>query len=418
MSNIKEQISQEIGALSTSMKPMPEKHAFYRNTLREFLNCKEVRVVPAAQRDEIFGWSPTVLYPEYERLYNSLGTEDKPGKDWSGLKDGFNVSELFVDSRRYIVDPDYLRYIKATDGSFVINVYGADSSLISKKFWEFTDHTVGRSKFANGQIPEYNFATPAISGYAAFGKTTYWDDVYVESCQDAMAVLAIDLPHKYYSTQILKGNIFTWDVATEKYQVGGKDMYEINLMIEDIAARGLNEPLMMRINEGCLTPVDNDTAIKLFLATYMNLPTIPVVLYMSDDTAVKNRGYEELHEAVHSDIWHSEQALSVINDICKPYFFFEMVKDTRSKSYLQVGQTLLAKSQYPTMQNVEDLSVEVFDRHLDTKAPHEDVQVPMSDEEIQVKLQQRGQQLMDELIKKQDAEAKAHIQKILDGGFN
>lgn len=398
--------------------PVPAGHRYLENKIKEFLTTKETRILSHENKSDIFGWSPSVMFPEYETFYQNIAADDLPREDYSNATDGYGFSELFVASRRYIVNADYLRYVKNTTNPMVVNVYGSENSLLSKRFWEFTDHAKERDDFINGNIPECKLDTPVIQKYTAFNEPTYLDEVYIDECQDALAVLAIDLPHKYYSTQILKGNIFTWDIGNQKYQIGGKDLNEINLLINQIAISGITEPLVMRINEGCLTPANNDDAIKLFLATYMNLPSIPVVLYMSDDEAVKNIGYEELHNVVHSNIWHSRQALEHINSICKPYFFFELKEDARNKTYLTVDGEHFAKSQYPTMQSIDDVTVDVFDHFLDTSAPVEEVHVPMSLEALKAKVLARDEELLKELHKKLEADAQEHIQKILNGDFD
>lgn len=415
MSNIKGQILSEIGALSISSHPIVG-HQYYNNSLKTLLNSKEVRFIAPDGRDEIFGWEPTALLPEYDELWKGMPDTIQASRDYSGIKDGYGLCELFADSKRLIVTADYLKYIKGGGKGFVINVYGHYNTLISKRFWDFCDHPEGRSKFNKGEIPEYKFPKPELSAYTVLEETKYMDEAYIESCQDSMAILAINLPHVYYSTQNLKGNIFTWDIGSERYQVGGKDMYEIGTIIEDIAANGIREPLIFRINEGCLTPVDNDTAIMLFIATYMNLPTIPAILFMSDDVGVKNKGYEELHEILHSNFWHNASAMEMVNNILKPYFFFEMVED-KGNGILKAGNSYFAKSQYPSMCNIDDPELRVIDRYLDTKAEVESVQVPMSAEEIQAMKQRDAQVLSEKLVRETREHDDDIIQRILAGEF-
>lgn len=416
MGNIKDQILNEVGALHMVRKPL--EHTDFRiNAVKAFLNSKETRFIPADKKDEIFGWTPTVLFPQYEEFYRNLTDNDTPDGNYTDLKDGFGVSELFADTRRYIVTADYLKYARTSKKGFYINVYGIDSSLISQRFYDFTNNPKGRDKYAAGDIPECQFSKPQVTAYDVIGDAVYLDEVYIESCQDAMAVLAIDLPYKYYATQNMKGNIFTWDITKECYQVGGKNMYEVNMMIDDIATNGFITPLVMRINEGCLTPIDNDTAIKMFIATYLNLPTIPTILYMSDDDGVKNEGYEELHECSHSDLWHNKAAMDIINNITKPYFFFEVIDRDNPSAFLQAGTTLMHRSQYPTMNNAGDPNNEVLDHYLDTKAEKKDAPVLMTDAELAAKMESDGKILNNELQKKVKAEEQDIYERILRGEF-
>lgn len=427
MNEIGKQILSEIGTLNLKVNQI-KKPIFFKKSLTRFLTSKEVFHVSQEKKDEIFSWKPSIMFPEYAEFYESLADDVVPENDYTGMKDGHNVSELFASSKRYRVDADYLRYIKSSKDGFIINVYGGENSLSSNvtgghcgtgtgNIWKFTACPTGRKKFANKDFPNYEFADPEQVVCATIGEPQYWDKMLISMCRNPIAVLAIDLPHKYYSNQNLDGNIFTWDIVKEKYQVGGLEIDEINSRIENIASHGFLQPLVMRIDEGCLTPIDDDTAIDMFLATYLNLPTIPTILYMSDEDVMKNKVLEELHDIVHSNLWHNSEAMAFINNICKPYFYFELASEAETNPFLIMGSKQVGRSQYLTMNNIDDPDLVVFDRYLDKDAPEEVVLVPMSAEDLELATEERNKELLEEEEKKWRKEMEETNRRILAGEY-
>lgn len=416
MNKIKEQILDELGDLPITTNIINDV-SFRKTAMRRFLTSKEVRHVPQDKKEEMFEWNPSVLFPDYEEFYRSLDPATECDSDYSNLSDGHNISELFCESHRFRVTPDYLKYIKSSNDGFTINVYGGENTMISKDLWNFTDSPEGRSKFANKLMEPYQFSTPDTVVCTSLDNTSYWDNMLIETCRNYISVLAIDLPNSYYSAQIIKGSIFTWDIVAEKYQVGGLEISEINKRINEIAANGFLKPLVMRIDEGCLTPIDDDTAIDMFIATYLDLPTIPVALYMSDEDVMKNRVMEELHDCIHSNMCHDPAALDVINNICKPYFFFELAEAGSGSVYMKTGLTYLHKNQYPSMNNINDPNIVVYNRHLDKSAKVEEIVVPMTAEEAHAVIEEANKKLMAETLAKIQKDNDEINRKILAGEY-
>lgn len=417
MIEIKDQILEELGNLKLTTTEIKDP-VFHKTALKHFLSSKEVRRIPNDHKDEFFQQTPSFLFPEYEEFFRNLDPAITTSEaDYSNLTDGHNVSELFADSKRYRVTPDYLKYIKASKNDFVINVYGGEDTLITTSLWNFTDSPAGRQKFANGLIPPYQLASPDKLMCAVLEKATYVDRLLIESCRNYITVLAIDIPYSYYSGQILKGNIFTWNINEEKYQIGGMDISVIDKKIHEVAALGFEKPLVMRIDEGCLTPIDDETAILMFIATYLNLPTIPVVLYMSDEEVMKNRVIEELHDSVHSDMWHNPQALDTINNICKPYYFFELAKTSGENVYLQCNGVYMHKNQYPSMNDINDASLDVYNRYLDKSAKVEEIILPMTRDEIDQMIVAKNEEVMAKAREKIRLENEEINRKILAGEY-
>jgi hypothetical protein len=416
MSTLGKQLLDEIKDLK--LRTMHFKPSEYsKSSLVSILSSKEIIHISPEKRDEMFSWEPSILFPGYKKYYDDLEDSDKSKNDYTNLKDGHDISELFAKTKRFRVKADYLRYIKNSTDGFIINLYGGEISLKSTEIWNLTNCPNGRKKFADRKIPPYEFATPSEITYKIIGKPIYDDKVLIESCLNSIPTLAVDLPFSYYRTQSLNCNIFTWDIVAEKYQVGGLEIEEINPIITKIAENGFQEPLVMRINEGCISPIDNDTAINLLLATYLRLPSIPAVLYMTNDHTLINEEYEELFDVVNHGYWTNPQAMYVINRICKPYFFFEMAADVENKVHLELDGSYFHKNQYPPMNDITEPGLLVYDRYLDTSAKVEDIIINMEEEQIKAMIDSKNEELRVELHEKLRIEQEETKNKILVGDY-
>ena len=415
--NIKEQILESVGTLEMRAKII-DKPECHRDMMSQFLTIKEVLKIPADKKEDIFNWTPSVLFSEYEEFYHGLSSDTESDEYYDDITDAYGLCELFTNSKRLRVIPDYLKYIKSSTDGYIINIYNTGAAdIISNNIWNLMTHQKAREKFNNGEVSACEFMVPDSVKHFTFRETKYWDSLLVECCRNDLAVLAIDLPFEYYSKQILPGNIFTWDIIEQKYQVVNMDINIVNNRINDVAENGFNEPLVMRINEGCLTPVDDQTNMDLFIASYLGIPTIPCVLFMSNEEVLKNHTMEELHEIVHSNLWKDPAALNMINSICKPYFYFENVVESKTKSFLQVADTYMNKNQYPVMNNISDTTVAVYDRYLDTSVPEQEVNIPLSKEELEKKMQSSVNELLDKAVQEDCKRNDEIIKKILNGEY-
>lgn len=399
MNGIKSQLLGALGGIPLTQKKV--KNPVMRpNLINNFLNSKEVQVIDEETEQKLMSWTPTPLLPEYEEYYRSLTDEDKPENDYSKLTDAYGVCELYADSKRLRVTPDYLKWMKTTDTGFVLNIYGVNTNLFSSFGEDIWDLSNFKGRFDPCDLPAPELATPTDVTYTEIGTKIYNDRVYLEECRDAVAVLAMDIPHVYYSKQNLKGGIYTWDLIKEKYQIGGMDLDEVNERIYRIATLGFQQPLVMRINEGCLTPIDDETAVDMFLATYMNIPTIPVLLFMSNDPAVVNPYAEEMFELVQNNFWKNPSAADMASRVFMPYFFFEYIDSYKNEPYLECENKRYRKEQYPLKVDPNDDTIVVFDRALDTKVDVAPIPGPKTAEEEEAETQARFDEMQAALDKK------------------
>ena len=249
MDNIKAQIVDAIGEVPLNRKPVA-KVEVRSNFIKMFLNTKEVLHIDDEKEEMMLNWEPNPLLPEYQKYYNELTENDKPEQDYSDLKDAYQICELFSDTRRVKVTADYLRWIKTTDTGFIINIYGGNRNIYSsygEDIWKLSRYD---GKFSMCDLPDNGLATPNNVTYTTIGEPIYKDKVYIDEARDAVAVLAIDVPFAYFSKQNIKGNIYTIDMDTKEYQIGGLPIKEINHRLYSLATSGIKSPLVMRINEG------------------------------------------------------------------------------------------------------------------------------------------------------------------------
>lgn len=414
MKKIKDQIFEEINPVKLIQRTVKDA-ACRSNLIKTLLSTKEVFHVEEKYEDSVMNFQPSLLLKDYEDFYKSLTPDNTPLEDYSDMKDGYNVSELFIQTLRFKVTTDYLRYIKNTENGFIVNIYDGESSTILGNVGKITKCEEERIKFNKGEIPECDLINPSNIIYTELEDKAYYDKLFIDSCRNRVVALVINIPFEYFSTQNIKGNIFTYKLNDGTYAVGKYNIDEINEIISTIAANGFDEPLVFRATHGCIIPSDDETAVKLFIATYLGLPSIPAVLYMSNEECMKNVVYEELHALVHTKKYMSRQSIEIINKILKPYIYFEIVGN--DIGYFKVGDDYYNKDQYPAINDISDESREIDDRYLDTSIEAKAVDIPMSEEEIQKKIDNRNNELMDELQKKLKREEEEIARKILAGEF-
>ena len=394
---------------------------FRNKFIKQFLTSKTTKHITPEQKDQFFSDKlEGALFPSYKEYFDKLKKKDAPSGNYTNITDAYDVSEYFTGVERFKVTPDYLKHIKSGKNGFIVNVYSEEMSKdpIRANIWEDSDENRKKLRFSEGKIPQYEICSPKEVKYSIVGQQMYTYNVYIESCLNPVPVLLIDLPYSYFSTQNTPAHIFTWDLDKEKYQIGGKDIKNINSVINEVAKNGIKEPLVFRISKGRLYPADNDVAIMMFLATYLNLPSIPVALYMSNDNAVRNQFMEELVESAFSKDLDSEDFISSINLITSPYFIFEKAIDNESKGFLTVGTKDFHKTQYPSITDINDKTALVLDRYLDPNITAPKIERGMSEkdcEEMIAEVHAKMKKELDEKIKQEHGEV---VKKILAGAYD
>lgn len=394
-----------------------EKHSEWKspsNNINPFLTSKYVAKIDNDHKEEIFKRDPDVLFPEYRLFYNNMTNTTVSEKDYSGIVDATDLAEYFPATKRFVVDPDYLKYIKASDNGYIINIYGDELSFASTPVI-LNDPVKNNNMelFMSRKLPATGLITPSEVNYAVFNKTVYADKMLLETCQDYVSILCTNIPYSYYRTQNVAGNIFTWNIDSGEYQIGGKSIPEINDLINEIARNGIS-PIVARIHNGNISVTDTENAIRLFIATYLNLPEIPVIMYMSDEEGVINKYLDEIRAASLNNI---SADLMTINLICKPYFFFEDKKSDIDDAFFRIGSEKLLRARYASPNNLLDKSINVVDWYLDNSVEIKESDIAMMDISVEDQMELDLEKVRKELQDRLKAEAEDHIAKIKSGEF-
>ena len=421
VSDIGSQILNELKGFELTFEDISDP-VLHKRFLRRFLTSKRVKQVPQDEKENIFNEAKALL-PSYLEFYNKLKKSDTCTGNYTKLEDAHNISEYFTSTGRYKVIPDYLKFIKSSKKGYLVNVYGDEFNRKERGgFFKGSEENKRRHRFTEGRAPRYELFTPEEIKYSVLMKPVYKYNALIENCLHPVPVLAVNLPYTYYSMQNVPANIFTWDLDKEKYQIGGKDLDVINPLIKEIATRGFQKPLVMRISGGRLSAVDNDTLIQLFLATYLNLPTIPVALYMSYEDSVRNYVIEEMQQVVHARKSNSPGELAGelerINKICKPFFIFEEAEGNEVRAYLSCGWEHFAKQKYPSVNDIKDPNAVVLDRYLDPNVEAVDPVPGMTDQECQTMIDDTHEKMRKELEEKLKKENEEVLKNILAGKYS
>ena len=240
---------------------------------------------------------------------------------YEGIDDGYQVSEYFGKSDTYIPTFNYFRAVKFGGIDFIMNLYnGKDANIAIKEI---------SSKIKNDEIDikdiklPFNIIENPIK-YAMFTDVIYNHKTRMNKYMYTFPSLCLNLSYEYYSTQNVPENILTWNIDTNELQFANKSVNEVINMFNEICNNGLTKPLYFQISHGKIVSASDDDYIKLIIAQYLRLPTIPVVLYalnssQKSDILISMRPCDIINSSLDID---GSDDYTLINSICDPYIIF------------------------------------------------------------------------------------------------
>lgn len=251
------------------------------------------------------------------------------GSQFIGADDGYGLFEYFSKAKMFVSNPEYFRYVKHNDTPFIMNLYnGAEFDLnihhIQKKI-----NRIDTRNIATGTLMDFGSGSVNMK-YSEFSNVEYCRTNRISQYMLRFPTLCINLPYEYYVKQDMPENIYTWDVDTGEFNFADKSKEDVINMCNDIIAHGIQTPLFLRISRGKIVSASDDDYVRLLIAGYLRLPTIPAVLYIMTNDIDKDM----LISMRPSDIFDSyiidknidngmwQQA----NKICNPYFVFHNKK--------------------------------------------------------------------------------------------
>lgn len=213
------------------------------------------------------------LYIDYEY------TEDDD-KLYTNLKDAYGISEYFSSYNMYIPKRRYFNYICTHSESVgVFNIYNGFSANIPI---ESINSKI--SKSGREVIPgNFNFPEVRKIKYTEFTSSFYNKQNRINSYPLAFPAMCVNLPYKYYSEQYIPENIYTYDIDSKKYSFAGMDEETFIKFFNDICENGIRKSVYVQVRNGRIISASDEDYLIILIASYLKLPTIPVVIYMMNN---------------------------------------------------------------------------------------------------------------------------------------
>ena len=95
--------------------------------------------------------------------------------------------------------------------------------------------------------------------------------------------MCVNLPYKYYSEQYIPENIYTYDIDSKKYSFAGMDEETFIKFFNDICENGIRKSVYVQVRNGRIISASDEDYLIILIASYLKLPTIPVVIYMMNN---------------------------------------------------------------------------------------------------------------------------------------
>lgn len=255
------------------------------------------------------------------KLYSSFN--DVEEQDFSGLHEGYGISEYFGGEGMYIPSPEYLMYMKNLDKDFVMNVYHGSRVNIPIQVVQNKIR-----KVADRDLPVgFNFPDVSSVNYTVFNGTKYQQDVRIGKYMYKFPVLSVNLPYEYYSLQDIPEHIYTIDFDRQEYRLANFAQKGIEDLFQDICQNGIRKHLFMQVKNGRIVSADDETYAIMLIATYLKLPTIPVTLYMVNNSTtgnllISNRKIDLINKFSQDARDTSKEEIRLINEVCEGKFIF------------------------------------------------------------------------------------------------
>ena len=218
-------------------------------------------------------------------LYIDYEYTDEDDKMYSNLEDGYNVSEFFSGYDMYIPKRRYFNYIFTHPNSIgVFNIYNGKSANMPIDIIKSKISPLGRDSIPGN----FNFPVIRKIKYTTFKSTLYLKKNRVNSYPLSFPAMCVNLPYSYYSKQYIPENIYTYDIDTKKYSFAGMDEDTFTDYFKDICENGIRRSVFIQIRNGRIISASNEDYLILLIASYLKLPTIPVVIYMMNNNQMNN----------------------------------------------------------------------------------------------------------------------------------
>jgi len=294
-------------------------------SISRHLSTKQVIRIPAAEVKEILAEKEYDM-PDFLVMFED-GLAESDVSKYADMSDGYQMSEYFSKADFYIPTFDYFRAVKFGGIDCIMNIYnGRQCKIPFKQVLSKIKIETPEEQEAHTDVYPFPMITKDTINYTKFKNVSYCDNLRTQTYMYRFPALCLNLPYKYYKSQNIPENIYFWDVDTKELGFAGHSTDEIFEWFEDICKHGLQKPLYFQISQGQIVSATDEDYIKLLIAQYLKIPTIPVVAYMLNNSAKSSMLISmrpcDIIGARTGSLNTDKETLTLINEICSPYFIF------------------------------------------------------------------------------------------------
>lgn len=382
------------GAVQTPPMFMDKCFLYEHVSIEHHLNTKQIIRLTS---DEVQYLKDNYDIPDVETLHNF----PEESTSFSNINDGYGISEWFGDSGLYVPSPAYLKYIQGTHPNIMINAY--DLERINIPIPEIMSKL--KKNVAVGQL---DLPTVSEVAWTQFEETRYTESNRISKYMYPFPVISVNLPYEFYSVQMIPENIYTYDVDSGKFAFAGYTEDEFMELFNQICTSGIRKHLFMQIEKGKIVSADDETYLRLLIADYLKLPTIPVTLYMMNNDGngllMSDRPIDVINRKLGTSVATADQ-LRMINDLTAPHMVFYVPKVNDDVI------TSINTNEYTTNKEIGDGGIEAMDDvdlHF-TADPMsiEDLGIPATDAEVE--------KIHQQLQAEENQKIESQIHELIDG---
>lgn len=326
-----------------------------RLTMEEFRNLMEIKDVLFYESDKA----------EIDDL-DSIDLDDSI--NLSDIRDAFSISEYVGGHEKYIVHPYYIKYVTEHNEDVMVTIYnGEDLFDINRRPSIIRDRVDLHSVLSVDKaivLKQHNFKQFKSMHYTSFGTETYESGLLIPSLQDPIHVLCIDIPYNYYRYQPLHPSVYNWDIDKNKHVFGDMNSDEFNAIYEDILKNGIKDPIFLRMNGEVLSAVDIKDNIILFIAKLLKIPSVPAVVYLSNEDTVRNHLVDAMvdrDESLQNVICKSTEYMV---NMFEPYILLYREEDPNS-AFVRTSEKEYSIAFYKLFSDIGHMKVRYFDKLVD-----------------------------------------------------
>ena len=324
--------------------------------------------------------------PYLKSLYTDIEYTENDNNLYANLEDAYDVSEYLSGYAMYMPKSRYFNYVCShPDSVGVFNIYNGASANIPIDIIQSKISKDGREVIPGN----YDFPKFSKIKYTEFTSTTYLPKNNINMYPSPFPVMYVNLPFAYYSKQYIPENIYTYDIDKKKYFFAGMDEETFNNYFTDICENGIRRLIFVQIRNGRIVSASNEDYLTILIASYLKLPTIPVVIYMINNTRenkyLKSERPSDVAVNYDRKVFDGtpRDMIDCINKVCENkliYFNSEYHGDLKQYNTMINNQLMMLVKYMPDIDIINTPSDEIT--YVDFYLKHEPVEVtgiPVSD---------------------------------------